>query len=48
MTSFTISADRETTIAVMCNGHLSNRVGLTDALWAIWGSEPAVDGGEDE
>jgi CubicO group peptidase (beta-lactamase class C family) len=38
VTTFTVSADRETTIAVMCNGHLSNRVGLTDALWAIWGS----------
>jgi CubicO group peptidase (beta-lactamase class C family) len=48
VTTFTVSADRETTIAVMCNGHLSNRFGLADALWAIWGSDPATDGGEDE
>jgi len=45
VTTFTVSADRETTIAVMCNGHLSNRFGLADALWAIWGSEP-VDAAE--
>lgn len=34
--TFTVSADRETTIAVMCNGHAANRFGLADALWAIW------------
>jgi CubicO group peptidase (beta-lactamase class C family) len=36
ITDFTVSADRETTIAVMCNGHLSNRFPLADALWKIW------------
>lgn len=34
--TFTVSADRETTIAVMCNGHAADRFGLADALWAIW------------
>ena len=33
---FTVSADRETVIAVMCNGHLSNRFGIAAALWTIW------------
>jgi len=36
VTDFTVSKDRETVIAVMCNGHTSNRWGLTDALWKIW------------
>ncbi|MDP3209768.1 MAG: serine hydrolase domain-containing protein [Rhodoglobus sp.] len=36
VSDFTVSADRKTTIAVMCNGHLSNRFGIADALWAIW------------
>jgi len=36
VTDFTISRDRETVIAVMCNGHTSPRWGLTDALWRIW------------
>jgi CubicO group peptidase (beta-lactamase class C family) len=36
ITDFTISRDRETVIAVMCNGHTSDRWGLTDALWKIW------------
>lgn len=36
VTAFTVSADRETTVVVMCNGHDSNRFGLFDALWAIW------------
>ena len=34
--TFTVSADRETTIAVMCNGHAADRFGLDAALWAIW------------
>lgn len=33
---FTVSEDRLTTIAVACNGHTSDRWGVTDALWAIW------------
>ena len=41
VSTFTVSADRETTIAVMCNGHAANRFGLADALWAIW--DPAED-----
>jgi len=36
ITDFTVSADRHTVITVMCNGHLSNRTGLRDALWNIW------------
>ena len=36
ISDFTVSADRETVIAVMCNGHLSNRFPIADALWAIW------------
>ncbi|HWM34808.1 MAG TPA: serine hydrolase domain-containing protein [Pseudolysinimonas sp.] len=37
VSDFTVSADRETTIAVMCNGHLSDRFGIAKDLWAIWG-----------
>ena len=43
VTDFTISKDRETVIAVMCNGHTSPRWGLTDALWKIW--DPTSDSG---
>ncbi len=42
--TFTVSADRETTVAVMCNGHAANRFGLADALWAIW--VPTEDAGD--
>ena len=31
-----ISADRETTVVVMCNAHLADRSGLVDGLWKIW------------
>lgn len=43
ITDFTVSEDRHLTIAVMFNGHLSDRFGLVDALWGIWrpGSAPA-------
>lgn len=44
VSTFTVSADRETTIAVMCNGHAANRFGLADALWAIWA--PLEDAGD--
>lgn len=37
ISDFQVSPDRHTTIAVMCNGHLSNRNGLASALWEIWG-----------
>lgn len=40
ITDFTVSADRDTTIAVMCNGHTSNRFPLANALWAIWDPPP--------
>jgi Beta-lactamase class C and other penicillin binding proteins len=40
VSTITVSADRETTIAVMCNGHLSPRFPVADALWEIWGSAP--------
>ena len=42
ITDFTVSKDRHLTIVVMCNGHLSDRWGIADALWDIWrpGSVP--------
>lgn len=43
ITTFTVSEDRDTTVVVMCNGHASNRFGLTDALWAIWFPSDAQD-----
>ena len=39
VSEFTVSSDREMTIAVMCNGHASDRWGVTDGLWAIWDPE---------
>jgi CubicO group peptidase (beta-lactamase class C family) len=36
ISDFTVSADRELTIAVMCNGHTSPRFPLASALWEIW------------
>jgi CubicO group peptidase (beta-lactamase class C family) len=38
ISDFTVSRDRQTVIAVMCNGHTSPRSGLVAALWKIWGS----------
>jgi CubicO group peptidase (beta-lactamase class C family) len=35
-----ISPDRETAVAVMCNGHLADRFGLLDGLWAVWVTPP--------
>lgn len=32
----TVSADRDTVIAVACNGHLMNRTPINEALWDIW------------
>ncbi|MGN6502929.1 MAG: serine hydrolase domain-containing protein [Pseudolysinimonas sp.] len=40
ITDFTVSADRRLTIAVMCNGHTSDRFGVAAALWNIWRPEP--------
>jgi CubicO group peptidase (beta-lactamase class C family) len=40
ITDFTVSADREWTIAVMCNGHTSDRFGVASALWKIWRPGP--------
>lgn len=40
ITDFTVSADRQTTIAVMCNGHGSDRFGIASALWGIWRPVP--------
>lgn len=37
ITDFQVSPDRHTTITVMCNGHLSPRTALSEALWEIWG-----------
>ena len=39
VSEFTVSSDRQLTIAVMCNGHASDRWGVTDGLWAIWDPE---------
>lgn len=36
VSDFTVSEDRTTTIAVICNGHAGDRFGLADALWEIW------------
>jgi CubicO group peptidase (beta-lactamase class C family) len=36
VSDFTVSDDRDTTIAVACNGHLGNRFGIAEALWALW------------
>lgn len=44
VSDFTVSRDRETTIAVMCNGHTSPRAGLVAALWKIW--DPASHSGK--
>lgn len=43
ISEFTVSADRLLTIVVACNGHASDRWGVTDALWNIWdplGADP--------
>jgi len=45
ITAFTVSADRDTTIVVMCNGHVSPRTELDAALWRIWDA-PADAGDE--
>ena len=42
ISDFTVSADRHTVIAVVCNGHASNRFPLADALWAIWDPPPGT------
>jgi CubicO group peptidase (beta-lactamase class C family) len=36
ITTFKVSPDRETTLVVMCNGHLADRFGVVDGLWQIW------------
>jgi CubicO group peptidase (beta-lactamase class C family) len=36
VSDFVVSADRHIVITVMCNGHLSNRFPIADALWTIW------------
>jgi CubicO group peptidase (beta-lactamase class C family) len=41
VTTFTISDDRERTVAVMCNGHAADNFGVADALWTIW--DPAEE-----
>lgn len=41
ISTFTVSADRETTVTVMCNGHLAKRLELAAALWEIW--DPTAD-----
>jgi len=36
VSDFTVSADRDTVVAVACNGHASNRFGIAESLWMIW------------
>lgn len=36
ITTMKVSPDRETTVVVMCNGHLVDRFGVAEALWDIW------------
>lgn len=36
VTTLRISPDRETSIAVMCNGHRADRFGVANGLWEIW------------
>jgi CubicO group peptidase (beta-lactamase class C family) len=43
VSEFTVSGDRRLTIAVLCNGHASDRFGVTDGLWAIWDPEHPRD-----
>jgi CubicO group peptidase (beta-lactamase class C family) len=45
VTDFTVSADRLTVIAVMCNGHLSKRFELASALWEIWDPQEEIGDG---
>jgi CubicO group peptidase (beta-lactamase class C family) len=40
ISDFTVAADRDVTIAVLCNGHLSDRFGVATALWRIWDPPP--------
>ena len=42
LTTFRVSADRETVIMVACNSHLANRFGIADELGAIWSG--VIDG----
>jgi len=37
---FRVSADRDTVMAVACNGRGANRFGLADALWRLWAASP--------
>lgn len=46
VSAFTVSADRETTIVVMCNGIDAPRRDLDAALWRIW--DPARDAPPEE
>lgn len=36
ITTMKVSPDRGTTVVVMCNGHLADRFGVSQALWDIW------------
>ena len=36
LSNFRVSVDRETVLAVACNGRGANRSGLADALWHVW------------
>jgi CubicO group peptidase (beta-lactamase class C family) len=42
ITTMKISPDRETTVVVMCNGHLADRSGIVGGLWKIW-VKPQLD-----
>lgn len=40
LSNFRVSVDRETVMAVACNGRGANRSELADALWQIWAPAP--------
>ena len=44
LSNFRVSSDRETVMAVACNGRGADRGGLATALWGIWAPEPAPAG----
>lgn len=43
LSNFRVSVDRETVMAVACNGRGADRAGLAEALWQIW-TNPGTEG----
>ncbi len=40
LSTFRVSVDRETVMAIACNGRGANRSGLAEALWQLWAPAP--------